>query len=373
MPKSTFPLRENVLDFEPYSPGMSIDEIRERYQLNNIIKLASNENPLGTSPVVQKRIAKAANQSFRYVQAGTPKLTKALSSFLNVPEKHLVVGNGSDEIIDLIIRACPTPGVHNVVACRPSFSMYRLQAKLCDVEFRQVPLKEDFSFDWQGLLKAIDQNTAIVFLTTPDNPSGYCPPLSAVRAFIEKVPAHCLVVVDEAYVEFCDDPQCGSSLRFFAEFPNLAILRTFSKIGGLAGIRLGYGILPESLATALAAIKPPFSVNVLAQEAGLAIIDDNVFFEETFKTVQEGRQFLTQSLQQLGCKVFPSQTNFLMFGLPAGCSQSARQIFEELLTRGIIIRPLSSYALPDYLRVTVGTPAENTAFIERLTEVFHGQ
>ena len=371
MPKPTFPLRENVLDFEPYSPGMNIDEIRERYQLENIIKLASNENPLGTSPVVQKRLSKAADQSFRYVQAGTPKLTKALASFLSVPENSLVVGNGSDEIIDLIIRTCPTPGVHNVVACRPSFSMYRLQAKLCDVEFKTVPLKDDFSFDWQGLLDTIDHNTALVFLTTPDNPSGYCPPLSAMRAFIEKVPPHCLVVVDEAYVEFCDDPQCGSSLRFFNEFPNLAILRTFSKIGGLAGIRLGYGILPLALAKAIAAVKPPFSVNVLAQEAGLAIIEDKVFLEKTFQTVQEGRRFLTQSLEGLGCKVFPSQTNFLMFALPKKCAKTAKQVFEDLLTHGIIIRPLNSYALPDYLRVTVGTASENTAFITSLAEVMH--
>lgn len=371
MPKPTFSLRENVLDFEPYSPGMNIDEIRDRYQLQNIIKLASNENPLGTSPVVQKRLSKAADQCFRYVQAGTPKLTKALSSFLNVPEKHLIVGNGSDEIIDLIIRVCPTPGVHNVVACRPSFSMYRLQAKLCDVEFKEVPLMDDFSFNWQGLLETIDHSTAIVFLTTPDNPSGYCPPLSVMRDFIEKVPPHCLVVVDEAYVEFCDDPQCGSSLRFFNEFPNLAILRTFSKIGGLAGIRLGYGILPEALAKAIASVKPPFSVNVLAQEAGLAIMEDTVFLQKTFQTVQEGRLFLTKSLEQIGCKVFPSQTNFLMFALPKQCRKTARQVFEDLLARGIIIRPLGSYALPDYLRVTVGTASENATFIARLTEVMH--
>lgn len=372
MTRPAFPIRPNVLDFDPYAPGLSIDEIQERYQLENIIKLASNENPLGTSPVVQKRLANTANAAFRYTQSGTPKLTKALARSLDINEGHLVVGNGSDEIIDLIIRACPTPGLHNIVSSRPSFSMYRLQAKLCGIEFRQVPLKNDFSFDWEHLLQAIDQNTALVFLTTPDNPSGYCPSLAELRSFMEKVPPHCLIVVDEAYVQFCDDPRCGSSLSFFNDFTNLAILRTFSKIAGLAGIRLGYGILPLPLAKAIAAIKPPFSVNILAQEAGLAILEDTFFIEETYRVVLEGRKYLRTSLLSLGCKVYPSQANFLMFELPQGCSKSARQVFEELLARGIIIRPLASYELPHCLRVTVGTAYENGIFINLLAEVING-
>ena len=369
MPKSHFPIRPNVLDFEPYTAGMSIDEIQERYQLENIIKLASNENPLGTSPLVRKRLADNADLAFRYIQSGTPKLTKALARFLAIDEDHIIVGNGSDEIIDLIIRTCPTPGVHNIVACRPSFSMYRLQAKLCDVAFRQVPLKKDFSFDWDGIYDAIDHNTALVFLTTPDNPSGYCPTLAQMQAFIERLPAHCLLVVDEAYVEFCEDPACGSCLELFKQHTNIAILRTFSKIAGLAGIRLGYGILPKPLAKAIAAVKPPFSVNILAQEAGLAILEDSTFIQETYRVVQEGRRFLADSLQAMGCKVYPSQTNFLMFELPPSCSMDTRQVFEALLARGIIIRPLASYELPQCLRVTVGTEFENTTFIRQLHEV----
>ena len=368
----SYPIRPDVLEFDPYVPGLSIEEIQDRYGLDHIIKLASNENPLGVSPLVQKRLSAALGKAFRYAPAGTPRLVNALSAFWGIDAGHIVVGNGSDEIIDLIIRVCPTPGKHNVVACKPSFSIYRLQSRLCGVEFRTVPLKSDFSFDWDGLRAAIDENTALVFITTPDNPSGFCPPRREVACFARSLPPTCLLVVDEAYIDFCEDDGSdaarASVLALLPSLPNIVILRTFSKIAGLAGLRLGYGIMPKKLAAAVSAVKLPFSVNCLAEEAGIAILEDTVFLETTRQTVRAGRIQIIGHLEKLGCTVIPSHANFVLFALPPACPCTARQIFEKLLEKGIIIRPLASYNLGNHLRVTIGTESENRAFLEAFEE-----
>ncbi len=365
MPPS-YPLRPEVRDFEPYAPGLSIDEIRARFGLESVIKMASNENPLGVSPVVQKRVRDLSASIFRYAQSGTPRLIHALEEYHGLPAGHIVAGNGSDEIIDLLMRCCPSAGVHNVVACKPSFNMYRIQSKLCGVEFRSVPLRADFSFDWQGLLDAVDGSTALVFITTPDNPSGYCPSVAAVEGFARALPPNCLLVVDEAYMDFCRDESAFSLLPRFAEFSNLVILRTFSKSFGLAGIRLGYGIMPTVLAAAMRSIHMPFSVNILAEAAGMAALEDRVFYDATMQTVWRGKTFLTEGLESLGCHVFPSQANFLMFELPGQCEKSAKQVFEELLAQGVIIRPLHSYGLLRHLRVSMGNDEENAVFLREI-------
>ena len=364
-----YPIRPEVLAFEPYSPGLAIDEIRARFNLESVVKMASNENPLGCSPLVQKALKDNAAFAFRYAQSGNPRLVAALAAYHGLPPEHIVPGNGSDEVIDLLIRVCPTPGEHSIVASKPSFSMYRIQSRLCGVEFRTVPLREDFAFDWQGLHAAVDSKTALVFITTPDNPSGYCPPVEEVRAFAESLPPSCLLVVDEAYMDFCRDESAFSLLPSFADFPNLVILRTFSKSFGLAGVRLGYGIMPVPLADRLRSAHMPFSVNILAEAAGITALEDKVFYEETLRVAREGRAFLAAELTALGCRVFPSQANFVMFQLPEPCAMPARQVFENLLSRGLIIRPLSSYGLPGHLRVSVGSPAENHLFITLLREV----
>ncbi len=364
-----YPIRPEVLAFDPYSPGLSIDEIRDRFGLDTVVKMASNENPLGVSPVVRKVIAEHAAFAFRYVQAGNPRLTAAIAAHHGVPVSRIVPGNGSDEVIDLLVRVCPTPGVHNVVACRPSFSMYRIQSRLCGVEFRDVPLNTDFSFDWGGLRDAVDEKTAIVFITTPDNPSGWCPPAADVERFARSLPETCLLVIDEAYMDLSDDEAAFSLLGRLDEFPNVAVLRTFSKSFGLAGVRLGYGVLPVPLADALRSVHMPFSVNIIAEAAGMAALEDKVFYEATLRAVRQGREELARGLAGLGCRVFPSQANFLMFTLPGGCGKSARLVFETLLSQGVIIRPLASYGLPDHLRVSVGSAEENSLFLSRMREV----
>ncbi len=356
-------VRPEILDFTPYTPGLAIEEIRERYGLPQVVKLASNENPLGASPLVQKAIQKAAALAFRYPQSGVPRLTEAIAAHHNLPPERVVAGNGSDDIIDLLIRIRAVPGRHNIVACRPCFGIYTVQAKMAGVELRQAPVKDDFSFDWDGLVSLVDEATALVFLTTPDNPSGFCPPREAVISFVKRLPPFALLVVDEAYMDFADDEDASSLIKHVDSFPNIAVLRTFSKSFGLAGVRLGYGVLPPAIADYMRRVRLPFAVNILAEEAGIAALADTVFRRETLKAVREGRAYLAEELAALGCVVYPSQSNFLMFSLPPGRGYSAQNVFEALLTRGVIIRPLKSYGLPEHLRVSVGNAAENKVFI----------
>lgn len=358
-------VRPEVLDFKPYVPGLSIDEIRDRFGLADVVKLASNENPLGTSPVVQRTLKTKADLAFRYAQSGNPRLTRAIAAHHGVAPERVVAGNGSDEIIDLLIRVRATPGKHNIVAFRPCFSIYELQAKFCGLEFRQADLRPDFTFDWDAFLAATDENTAIAFVTTPDNPSGWCPPVSELEHVARTLPPSCLFVIDEAYMDFCGDEAAHSLLSRLDAFPNIAVLRTFSKSFGLAGLRLGYGILPERLADYLHRVRLPFSVNILAEEAGLAALEDTVFRSETLRVTAEGRAYIAEGLKALGCDVLPSWANFIMFRPPT----DATDLFEALLRRGIIIRPLKSYGLPQHLRVSVGNADENRRFIEACKEI----
>ncbi|MDR2668712.1 MAG: aminotransferase class I/II-fold pyridoxal phosphate-dependent enzyme, partial [Desulfovibrio sp.] len=295
-----FHIRPEAAGFDPYVPGLSVAGVRERFGLETIIKMASNENPLGISPAALEAVRRCAGLGFRYPREGNPELVAALAAHHSLPEERFVPGNGSDEVIDLLLRVCPVPGRHNVVASRPSFSMYRVLSRLCGVEFRRVPLKEDFSFDLPGLAAAADDDTALLFLTVPDNPSGACPSRADVEALARRLPPSCLLVLDEAYIDFCLDPEAQSFLPLLNAHGNVAVLRTFSKTYGLAGLRLGYGILPPALAAVLRAVHMPFSVNIAAEAAGIAALGDGEFYEETRRVVAEGRALLYGELSALG-------------------------------------------------------------------------
>ena len=366
----TCAVRPEIASLSAYVPGMSIAEVRERYGLSRVIKMASNENPLGVSPLVRKVLATSLEEAFRYPQGGNPALREALARAHHVAPERIVVGNGSDEIIDMLIRMLAVPGKHSVVC----FSLYPIQARICGVETRRCPLSPDYSFDLDALFSLVDAGTRLVFVTTPDNPSGYCPPLTAMRRLAEQLERHfprCLLVVDEAYMDFAGDSpedEARFSLLASGDIPdNVAIMRTFSKSYGLAGLRLGYGILPAELAQYYWRARLPFSVNILAEEAGIAVLQDSTFRAATLECVRAGRRRLTEGLRALGCTVWPSAANFIMMQLPEGCGTAAA-CFEALLQRGIIIRPLKSYSLPDHLRVSVGSDEENTAFLEAMKQ-----
>ncbi len=357
--------RRPLLDGDPYSPGLSVAEVKERYGLSTVSKLASNENPLGVSPKVLQTMEKQLTEVHRYPQAGSPRLRKALAAYHGVPENRIVAGNGSDEIIDLLIRVAVAPGRDHVLAFRPCFDIYRLQAKLCGVDFRQVPLRDDFTFPMDALWDAVQDDTAMVFLTIPDNPSGFAPAKEEVLDLHRRLPEDCLLVVDEAYMDFAVPRERYSLLSLAGSVPNLVVLRTFSKLYGLAGLRLGYGVMPEALADILLRVKLPFSVNVLAEAAGIAALADEAFRDATVDTVVRGRAMLTRALDEMGLLVYPSQANFIM----VKPSRPASQLFERLLMLGIIVRPLSSYGLPDYLRISVGNAQENEALVAALQEI----
>lgn len=365
---SSIPMRSLVRAFKPYTAGLSIDEIRDKYGLARVIKMASNENPLGTSPLVRRVLESHAGLAFRYPQAGNPRLVKALAAHHGVSPSRIVVGNGSDEIIDLLFRVCAEPGVNNAVAFRPCFGIYTTQAALCGVELRQADVNPDFSFPWDRLLELVDDKTALVFVTTPDNPSGYTASEAELERLARALPEGCLLVVDEAYMDFTDDEGAHSLLPRLDEFPNLIVSRTFSKSFGMAGLRLGYAIMPEELADHMWRVRLPFSVNLMAEEAGIAALEDTAFHDETLRVVREGRGYLATELERLGCRIYPSQSNFLMFEVPAGAPDAAG-LFEGLLRRGFILRPLTSYGLPRHLRVSVGTAEENTLLINAMREL----
>ena len=360
---SEFSVRQAVQAFAPYQAGRSIDEIREAYGLERVIKLASNENPLGVSPLVQRVVRERAAYAFRYPQSGNPRLVHALAAHYGVEPGRIAVGNGSDEIIDLLLRITAEPGVHNVVAFRPCFGIYTTQARLAGVELRQAELNPDFSFPWERLLSLVDAQTALVFVTNPDNPSGRTASAAEIADLARALPSRCLLVLDEAYMDFTTDEAAHSLLGQLDAFPRLAVLRTFSKSRGLAGLRVGFGILPPELAGYFWRVRLPFSLNVLAEDAALAALEDERFYQETLRVTREGRERLSRELAALGMRVWPSGANFLMTAAPG---LGGAELAEALLRHGVIIRPLGSYGQPDKVRISIGTPEEHDILLEAL-------
>lgn len=376
--RSLLPVCEHIKSFKPYEPGLSIDEIKEKYKLSHVIKMASNENPFGCSERAVESIKANAANAFRYPQSGNPRLVQAIYSYYRkkypfLTQKQIVVGNGSDEIIDLLFRTLTVPGRHNAVMFKPCFGLYSTQAKVQNCEIRTVPLKEDFSFDFEGLRALVDENTALVFVTSPDNPSGRLADKGELAAFARSLPKTCLLVVDEAYIEFAGSTEnhsgeshseeSHSMMSELADLENLAVMRTFSKVYGLAGMRIGYIFLPETVADYMWRIRLPFSVNILAQEAAVCALEDEAFKQMTVSHTVRERAKLSEALRDMGCRVYPSHSNFIMFE-PAGIA--AKDLCQKLLERGIIIRALSGYGLPHLLRVSVGTEEENVEFLSAM-------
>lgn len=365
---STKRLRPEILEFDPYVPGLSVDEIRERYGLTRIIKLASNENPLGTSPLARKAAAQAAGLGFRYPQNHTPRLVRAIAEKTGAPADRVVVGHGSDEMIDLLLRTTAVPGKDKILCYEHSFSMYRLTAKLCGVEYREVPRDEGFALPLSKLVAAAGPETALVVVTSPDNPTGLAATVEELDALAEALPEGVLLLVDEAYGDFARPLAAHNALPLALSRENVVVLRTFSKAYGLAGFRLGYAVMPAWLAEAVSRARIPFTVGVVDEAAGLAALDDPYFLEATLAAVHQGLDLFQERLPRLGCEVLESQANFVMFKPP----RAAKVVFEELLKRGIIVRHLGSFGLPEHIRVNAGTAEENELFLQALEEVLRG-
>ncbi len=361
-------LRPDILDFEPYAPGLTIEEIKERYGLTRVVKLASNENPLGAPPLARKAAERAAALGFRYPRNHNPSLVAAIAARIHAPLERVLAGHGSDEVIDLLLRVLCRPGRSNVVCWDNAFSMYRLTAKLCGVEYRSVPRGPDLALPLDGLAAACDADTAAVFVTSPDNPTGLTATADELAALADRLPAAALLVVDEAYIDFARPVERFTGLPLALARDNVAVLRTFSKFYGLAGFRLGYGVLPPSIADYMARARIPFTIGILDEAAGLAALEDEAFLEATLAATHASLDAMRGGLEALGCRVWPTQANFLMFQPP----RPGRAVFQGLLERGIITRHLASFGLPDMIRVNAGNEDETALFLKTAAEVLRG-
>jgi histidinol-phosphate aminotransferase len=349
---------------KPYTPGKPIQEVEREYGLKDVIKLASNENPLGSSPKALEAAREALCRVNYYPDGQNYELRHALAAKLNVAPEQLVVGNGADGIIMQTCLAYLDEG-DEVVISRSSFPVYDIFVNVMRARLVKTPLR-DYGLDLDAMASAIGDRAKLVFVCNPNNPTGTMVTASEVDAFIKRVPEEVLIVLDEAYFEFVDSDEFPDSLSYIrAGRKNVLIMRTFSKIYGLAGIRLGYAIADPELLAPLNKIKEPFSVNLVAQETGVAALAEDRFLQRTVSANREGRLFLYREFDRLGLFYLKSHTNFVSVRI----GPRAAPVIQSLLERGIIVRPCTSYDLPEFARVTVGTPAQNARFIAALEDV----
>jgi len=352
-----------ILSIEPYPPGKPVEELQRETGIERTVKLASNENPLGPSPLAIRAIEEAVGRVHRYPDGGAYDLVQRLSAYLHVDPECLVLGNGSDDMISMLTRAFLQKG-DEVIAGTPSFLMYEIMVRSAGATLIRVPLKE-LAIDLDGFRDNITDKTRMVFICNPNNPTGMAVTRKAFEYFLREVPPHVVVVMDEAYIEFVRDPAVARGMDYIDKGFPLVELRTFSKAYGLAGLRVGYGVMPKEIAGVIHRVRQPFNVNLLGQLGAIAALDDEAFLEKTVRLTHDGLDFLYEELEKLGITYFPSQTNFFLIDL----NRDADTVFQELLTHGIIVRSMSSYDYPTYIRVNVGLPEENRLFIDALKKV----
>jgi histidinol-phosphate aminotransferase len=350
---------------KPYVPGKPIEEVQREYGLTDVIKLASNENPLGPSPKVMAALRAALPELNFYPDAQAYALCRAIAARHGVTSDMVRVGNGADGLIRELCVSYLEDGNEVLTSCS-SFPVYDISAAVMRARLVKTPLK-GLGFDLVAIAAAITDRTKLIFICNPNNPTGTIVTANEVAEFMGRVPDHAIVVLDEAYYEFVDSPDYPDSLTYVksGRYPNVIVLRTFSKAYGIAGIRLGYGIAQPALLAPLRASMESFPVNRLAQVAGLAALEDNEFMARTVTVNAAGRAYLYCEFDRLGLAYAPSHTNFILVRV----GHEAKAIYQELLVRGVIVRPCTGYDLPEYLRITVGTEAQNARLIEALEAV----
>lgn len=346
----------------PYPPGKPIEEVEREYGIRDSIKIASNENPLGPSPKALEAIRGALERLHRYPEGNCYYLRQALAARLGVGESQLIFGNGSNEIIELIVRTFLQPG-EDAVMSDQAFVVYRLIVQAAGGRSRATPLR-DFTHDVDAIAAAITPQTRIVFLANPNNPTGTIFKQRDWERFLSLVPPEVIVVMDEAYAEYVEDPQYPDSLATMKAGARLIVLRTFSKIYGLAGLRVGYGIAPAEIVDLMDRVRQPFNVNSLAQVGARAALGDAEHVERSRACNREGMAYLRRQCERLDLEVVPSWANFLLIRVGDGA-----RVYEALLRQGVIVRPMGVYGFPHHVRVTIGTSAENERFVGALEKV----
>jgi histidinol-phosphate aminotransferase len=353
-----------IANLTPYEPGRSIDDVRRAYGLDRVAKLASNENPLGPSPRAVEAISKNLG-SLNYYPNGGLDLRKRLAEEFDLKVENVIAGSGSDSIMSGIIRAflCDDD---EVLTTESAFIGFQVLARSRGVTYRTVPYR-DWHYDLTALAAAITGKTKIIYLANPNNPTGTIFSKHEFDEFYKHVPERVLIILDEAYFEYAkDNPRYPDSMHY--RYDNVITLRTFSKIYGLAGLRIGYGFAHEELIANLLKVKLPFEPSGLAQIAGIAALDDKEFVHRALELNARGLRLICDSLRELGLDVVPSHANFVM--LPLENAAEAKWLTEELLRKGVIVRPLAAFGLPHCVRISTGTDAENLLFLDAMRGLY---
>lgn len=359
----------SVRELSPYQPGKPIGELQRELGLTEIVKLASNENPLGPSPLAVAAAQRVLEELHLYPDGSGFELKAALARRLSVSPEQITLGNGSNDVLEIIAHTFLSPGVEAVYS-EHAFAVYPIVTQAIGARARVAPAHDGsrgprYGHDEEALAAAINADTRLVFIANPNNPTGTYLPRQALRRFLDALPEHVLAVIDEAYFEYVEAPDYPDCLEWLAEFPNLIVTRTFSKAYGLAGLRVGYAVSSVAIADLLNRVRQPFNVNSIGLAAAVAALADGEHLQRSLLVNRDGLQQLRDGLGERGFECVPSVGNFVSFDL----RQPAAPIFSALLREGVIVRPIANYGLPQHLRVTVGSEAENRFFLHALDRV----
>lgn len=352
--------RPEIFNLKPYVPGKPIEEVKRELGIDDIIKLASNENPLGPSPKALEALKNTLNNIHIYPDSNNFNLKRKIVALTGHDERGILVGNGSDEILKLLAEAFLSPG-DEIIFADPSFSEYEFTATIMGAKSVKVPVT-DFKHDLEAMLKAVTDKTKIIYICNPNNPTGTIVTADELEKFMNAVPEDVLVVFDEAYIEYVDNPNYASGIKYVNAGRNAIVLRTFSKIFGLAGLRVGYGLTTVEIAGAIERVTEPFNVNLLAQTAATAALDDTEHLENSRKINKAGKEYLYQEFTAMGLKYVETEANFIFVDVGQDC----KEVFNKLLRMGVIIRTGDIFGYPTFIRVTIGNPEENQRFISAL-------
>jgi histidinol-phosphate aminotransferase len=355
-----------LLDLVPYEPGKPVDDVARELGLDpaSVIKLASNENPLGPSPLAVAAMHKEVERCHFYPDGGGFHLRNALAEKFGLTRENVVLGNGSNEIIELLFHTFTRPGIHEIITARHAFAVYTLMAQLFGV--RAVIVDDvDFTPDLPAMLRAVTPQTRLIFLASPNNPTGTRVTNEALDAFLRDLPPHVIAVLDEAYYEFLDNPP--DTVAQVKNGARVVLMRTFSKIQGLAGLRIGYGLATREIADLLQRARQPFNANSIAQAGAIAGLADIDHQQKTRTLTDEGRARLESAFGKMELKYVPSAANFVLVNVGDG-----GEVFKRLMQKGIIVRSMVSYHLPAYIRVSVGTADQNERFLRELPAALQG-
>ncbi len=356
------PFKRHIQDIKPYEPGKPIKELQREYGMRSVIKLASNENPLGPSGKAIRAMRKTIREVHLYPEGNCYYLLTRLAKELDLDPAQIIFGNGSNEIIELLARGFLSEG-DEVISSEMTFLVYPILSQVCGAKFKAVPMTRDYRYDLDGILRAITPKTRIIFIANPNNPTGTYVTAREVEDFLAKVPENIVVCFDEAYVDFVDAEDFPKMLAYVkAGRANVVVLRTFSKAYGLAGLRIGYGAASKEMAAYLHKVRQPFNVNAVAQAAAAAALDDSFFLWRTKWLVVRGRKFFYRKLKPLGLEYLPSQANFILVHMKT----DGQEVYQELLRQGMIVRPMSAYKLGEWIRITIGRHSQNTELIRLL-------